>query len=244
VHPIKGQDCNPEDGEVMSELFGGKFAPVTNTIGFLRYDSSQAAQCFFDWQEEIQAKRGVSLVESKVQGDLGSAIQRLLPLTSVERRRYLFIPTRSNWTAFLDNGHLGTDVFAHLSYLAEKLACEAVRATYIPERRNNQYPVVMFELYGPTRSDFLNYVRSVAVSSDGRNWAFAAAGEVQPFEEIQRYSSRKIRDRFTPEMLDNYLSKLDIRAFDPDFYLPHGNEAILIEKIGPIASAAREFQLV
>ena len=70
-----------------------------------------------------------------------------------------------------------------------------------------------------------------------------AAGEVKPFEDIRRYSSRTIQNRFTPEMLDGYLNELDIHAFDPDFYLPSGGEAILIEKVGPIASAMREFQL-
>jgi hypothetical protein len=227
----------------MNDLFGGRFAPITSTIGFLRTDDSRAVQAFVDWQQDIQKKRGVSLVERKIQGDFEFAIQQLLPLTSVERRRYLFIPTRSNWTAFLDNGHQGTDVFSPLSYLAEKLSCEAARATHVPEGRGKQYPAVVLELYGPNRSEFLNYVRSVAVTYDGRKWAFEAAGETQPFEEVARYSSRLARDRFTPEMLANYLKALGIRAFEQDFYCPEGREAILIEKSGPIAPAAREFQL-
>ncbi len=227
----------------MNDLFGGKFAPITNTIGFLRCDHSRAAQAFFDWQENIQAKRGVSLVKRSIHGGLESAIQKLLPLTSVERRRYLLISTRSDWTAFLDNGHQGTDVFSPLSYLAEKLSCEAVRATYVPEGRGKQYPAVIFELYGPNRSEFLNYVRSIAVAYDGKKWAFAAEGEVQPFEQVERYSTRSIQDRFTPEMLENYLKSLGIHAFRQDFYSPDGQEAILIEKVGPIAPAAREFQL-
>jgi hypothetical protein len=227
----------------MTELYGGRFAPITNTIGFLRYDSARAAETFLKWQEVIQAKRNVSLVESKVRGDLCSTIQRLLPLTSVERRRYLFIPTRSNWTAFLDNGHRGTDVFAPLSYLAERLSCDAVRSTYVPEGRDKQYPAVIFELYGANRSDFLNHVRSVAAAYDGRKWTFVAAGETQPFEELQRYSNRLVKDRFTRKMLEEYLKALGICAFEESFYLPDGKEAILVEKAGPIASAAREFQL-
>jgi hypothetical protein len=45
-------------------------------------------------------------------------------------------------------------------------------------------------------------------------------------------------------MLSSYLKGLGIRAFEPDFYLPDREEAILIEKYGPMAPAAREFQLV
>jgi hypothetical protein len=223
----------------MRELLDGKFAPITNTIGFLRYDSLRAAQSFFDWQSSIQSKRGVALASIEVCDELESVIPRLLPLTSVERRRYLFIPTQSDWVAFWDNGYRGSDVFAHLSFLAETLSCEAVRATYIPENGDKQFPA----LYGPTQSDFLNYVRSVAVAYDGKKWSFSAAGEVQDFENIERYSNRKIQERFTFEMLEEYLRALGIYAFDKKFYLPSGKCATRIEKVGPIAPTAREFQL-
>lgn len=228
----------------MNALFDGKLAPITNTIGFLRCDLERAAQAFFDWQEGIQTKRGVSLARSAASGDFETAIQKLLPLTSVERRRYLFVPTRSDWTAFLDNGHQGTDVFAPLSYLAQKLSCEAVRATYNPEGRTNQYPSVILEVYGPNPTDFLNYIRSISAAYDGKKWAFATGGEAQPFEQVEIYSSASIRDRFTPEMLESYLKALGIDAFEPDFYMPNGDSAVFIEKSGPIAPAAREFQLI
>lgn len=227
----------------MKELLEGRFAPITSTIGFLRYDSTHAVKFFFDWQEKIQAERGVVLTSTEIEGELGSAIAQLLPLTSVERRRYLLIPTNSDWTAFLDNGHRGTDVFSPLSFLAEKLSCEAVRATYISEGVNKQFPAVIFELFGPTQSDFLNYLRSVAVAYDGKKWIFSAEGQPQPFEEVNRYSNKRIQDRFTAEMLRDYLAALGIYAFDPEFYLPDRKRATLIEKVGPVASALQEFQL-
>lgn len=136
----------------MNDLFDGRFAPITNTIGFIQCDRACATQFFFDWQQDIQKKRGVALVQETIPSDLESAILRLLPLTSVERRRYLFIPTRSNWTTFLDNGHQGTDVFSPLSYLAKNLSCVAVRATCVPEGQIKQYPATILELYGPQPS--------------------------------------------------------------------------------------------
>jgi hypothetical protein len=198
---------------------------------------------FVEWQEGIQAERGVSLAKRQVCDELQSAVRQLLPLTSVERRRYLFIPTRSNWTAFLDNGHQGTDVFSTLSFLAEKLHCNAMRATYVPEGRRKQFPAAIFELYGPDRTDFLNYTRSVAVSYDGAKWAFSSSGEVQSFEHVVRHSSQKIRDRFTPEMLLEYTKALSVRMYDEDYYAADGECAYLVEKSGPIAASAREFQL-
>jgi hypothetical protein len=225
----------------MTELLGGKLSPITNTIGFLRRNKADAVNEFALWQKDIQARRGVSIVTREVSGDLEAVIRQLLPLTSVERRRFLFIPTPSNWTAFIDNGHQGTDVFSPLSYLAEKLRCEAVRATAILDGGGKQYPATIFELFGPARADFLNYVRSVATAYDGRKWSFSAEGEVQPFEQVDRYADRSVQMRFTPEMLDSYLRSMQISAFEEEFYL--SEDATLVEKVGPIAPAAREYHL-
>jgi hypothetical protein len=64
-------------------------------------------------------------------------------------------------------------------------------------------------------------------------WTFDTAGQQQPFERPERYAERRIRDRFTPDMLRSYLAALGIRAFDEDFYMPDG-EALLIEKDIPL----------
>ena len=227
----------------MNALFCGQYAPITSTIGFIKYECPSISQAFIDWQKEIQSKRGVSLTKTEVHGNLETIIQKLFPLTSVEKRRYLFLPTRSPWTAFLDNGHQGTDVFAPLSYLAKILSVEAVRATCTKGVPGKRYPAVMLEMYGPSRSVFLNYVRSIGVGYDGKKWTFVSSGEVQPFESVDQYSNRSIKDRFTPEMLEGYLKALQIDAFDENFYCPDNQPAVLIEKSGPIAPAAREFQL-
>ena len=228
----------------MKELYSGKFAPITDTIGFLQCDAKRAVAAFLDWQNDIQSTRGVSLSASCIAGDFPSAIKALLPLTSVERRRYLFAPTDSNWTVFLDNGHKGTDAFSHLSYLAERLACNAVRMTYVSEGREDSYPATIFKIYGPYKTDFLNIVRSISCAVDGGRWVFSAEGEVQPFENVERYSERSIKNRFTGEMLEAYLSQLGIRAFEEGFYMPSNMQAVLAEKEGPIAPSAREFELI
>jgi hypothetical protein len=182
-------------------------------------------------------------VESRIHEGFQSEILRLLPLTSVERRRYLFIPTRSNWTAFLDNGHQGTDAFSHISYLAEKLKCEAVRVTFVPDDHSERYPATILEIFGSDKTDFLNRVRSISVAFDGRKWAFSAEGAVQSFEDIQRYTDRVLKNRFTGELLEAYLRHLGISAFDESFYSPNGEAAVFVEKVGPIAPASREFAL-
>lgn len=227
----------------MQELFSGRLSPLTDTIGFLRFPTAMVAKEFVDWQSDIQRERGILFKENRINGDLLSTIKSILPLNSVETRRYLFIPTNSSWTAFLDNGHQGTDAFPPLSYLAEKLSCEAVWATYVPEGQADRYPATMLEIYGSRKTDFLNRIRSIALGFDGKKWTFSAEGEVQPFEDVQRYSERTINRRFTGEMLENYLAHMGIAAFSENFYIPNGEKAILVEKIGPIASTAREFAL-
>lgn len=218
----------------MKELYSGKFAPITDTIGFLQCNSELAADVFQNWQSAIQIERGVSVSISQLSCDFPSAMKTLLPLTSVEARRYLFLPTESNWTAFLDNGHQGTDAFSHLSYLAERISCNAVRMTYIAEGISDRYPATILEMYGPHRTDFLNIVRSISCAIDGDKWVFSADGEVQSFEDVNRYSTRVTKNRFTGEMLAGYLSRLGILAFDENFYIPDETQAIFLEKFGPI----------
>lgn len=227
----------------MNELYSGKFAPVTDTIGFLRCRIEDVVNAFLDWQGGIQSKRGVSLADARLDGGFMSDIGRLLPLTSVERRRFIFVPTRSDWIAYLDNGHQGTDAFSHVSYLAEKLSCDAVRSTYIPEGYEGRYPATILEIFGPVKTDFLNSVRSISAALDGSKWTFSAEGQVQPFEDVGAYSNRTVRNRFTGDMLASYLNSLGIAAFEEGFYHPQGEKAILVSKTGPIAPAAREFEL-
>jgi hypothetical protein len=77
-----------------------------------------------------------------------------------------------------------------------------------------------FALYGPTDTDWLNRIRHVAVFNDVSGWTFDEDGEVQPFEEPENYERRRIRDRFTSEMLERYCRALGIELNQAEFYLP------------------------
>jgi hypothetical protein len=224
-------------------LLDGKFAPITHTIGFIRCDRDVVADAYLKWQRPIQGERGVTLSSRPVSGSLEDVLHSLLPLTSVEARRFLFLPTRSEWTAFLDNDQQGTDVISTLAFLAQHLSCEALRATHVPEEGGGRLGATVLELYAAEEREFLNYRRSVAVGFDGRKWTFSAAGEVQPYETVARYEARSVKDRFTRDMLADYLRALNIHAFDAGYYLPQGTTATLVEKHGPTAPGAKEFWL-
>jgi hypothetical protein len=101
----------------------------------------------------------------------------------------------------------------------------------------------MLEVYAPDSSScsFLNIRRSISVAFEGR-WKFDANGEPLECEQLERYKGREIRDRFTPEMLQEYLSSFGIHFFSDDFYdVPQA--AYLLFKEGPCAPGLTEYSL-
>ena len=102
----------------------------------------------------------------------------------------------------------------------------------------------MLEVYGADSSgcSFLNIRRSIGAVNDGGRWRFDANGELLDFERPEWYKTRQIRDRFTPEMLDEYLRHFGIQFFSPDFYNV-AQPAFLISKEGPVAPGLKEYSL-
>src|SRR5438105_4063120 len=116
---------------MLNQLFDDRYAPITSEIEFLECAAETAANAFQDWQNRIQSGRGVRLNRREVVGDFPTKLECLLPLTSVERRRFLFVPSQSKWTACLDNGWQGNDPSA-VSYLATEIGCRGIRALSVP----------------------------------------------------------------------------------------------------------------
>jgi hypothetical protein len=83
-------------------------------------------------------------------------------------------------------------------------------------------------------TEFLNYVRVVAATNDGGRWVVHANGVEQWFEESEWYGARRIRDRFTSEMLERYCRALDLELFDPDAY---GPRSVLVRSDAEVPSA-------
>ena len=228
-------------------LLGDRLAPITSEIGFIEGPIARVIEAFVAWQAPLQPK-GVTLTSHQVSGDLQTALRSLLPLTSVERRRYLFLPTRSRWVAYFDNGHGGTDVFSAISYLARTIKVDAVRVMAIPNtiksnvgQAKGRYGGLMLETYGPERGHFLNIQRSVGLINDGGHWRFDANGTPFPFEKTDRYAAKSMKDRFSLADLVEYLQAVEIRAFSEEFY--EASDAQLIQKNGPALPDSRAFTL-
>jgi hypothetical protein len=70
---------------------------------------------------------------------------------------------------------------------------------------------------------------------------FAAVGSVQRFEDISRYSARRVVERFTPQMPQEYCEALGVRIFNEKFYSGPG---LLVVIPDPVPKGAEEVSLV
>ena len=226
----------------MRTLLSERFAPITSSIGFLELPLEEAAAGVEHWTKSL-GKSG--RVQHPSEG-FPEVLHRLEPLTGGARPRQLLV-NAGQWTAYFDNSLRGTDASPVVGHLAEELGCRGVTirtspcTVGLPGIRDGRYGSVQFELFGPSQTDYLNYVRSVAVAFDGHRWQFVLAGTEQPFEETDFYRARRVRDRFTSEMLERYCKALGIEVFDPSFYGPAAvcfDWDVIVPKEGLVLSLA------
>jgi hypothetical protein len=109
--------------------------------------------------------------------------------------------------------------------LCRRLECRAVRVHWVPEEKA-RYAAVGFELYAPFSDTFLNCVRAIETANDGGRWKLTNIGEPLPFENVDTYKARRVKDRFGPEHLRGCLEQLGLRAFEDAFYL----DAAILER--------------
>lgn len=219
----------------MRTLLDERFAPITSSIGFLELPLDQVAAGLEQWRRVL----GKNLRIERAAEGFPEVLHRLESLNSRSPRRELLVAA-GRWTAYFDNSINGSDPDGPIGCLAETLGCQGVVIDAVPNmvsndgRGPNRYGAVQFTLFGPLRTDWINYVRSVAVVNDD-GWKFIATGTPQDFEEPGAYTARRIRDRFTSEMLERYCQALGIDVFNPDFY---GPDAVLVEDLAPLPEKA------
>jgi hypothetical protein len=208
----------------MKLLLDNRLAPLTRAIGFAEVPFDVAVESHVRWRKG----HAHGLKISTVQGPLGQALLSLDPL-SAPRTRELVLETRSGWTALFDNSIGGGDPGGFCSNIVRTHHCRAVMVSCSPntikrvgDKWFGEYGAVQFALLGPEEGEYHHLVRRIELTNDGNRWEFEQLGEVQPFEQPERYLARKKTDRFTPEMLESYCAALGIRLFDPEFYGPRG----------------------
>jgi hypothetical protein len=235
-------------------LLDDRFAPITSCIGFLETDHARAVEAFANWQHDVfkpgaaeeawgkltdGATRilggpleiaGPPTIRTRsVPGPLSRALEALSPLSAGPTRRFLWVPTRSGWTAYFDNLLHGTDATGPMSVLARRLKCRGLKVAATPDSmgtkslydktRSGRYGASIFELFGPQSVNSSNSIRAIYAVNDSR-WKFENSGTPLSFEEPETYKARRIRDKFPFELLDRYCRALGLQPFVADFYLP------------------------
>jgi len=218
-------------------LLNDEFHPTTREVGFIELPLGDAAAA-------LEAVMSPTVLRPRtVKGELGDMLSSLLPLTSVLVRRYLLVATRSRWTAYFDNGWRGTDARLPVSGVALRSKCMGMRAVANPaawdgQKRPVRWPSVMWEVYGPEPNPILNHVRTLVAANDGGRWKFTQNGEPFPFEDLARYESPRVADRFPAVLLLSYLQNFDIELFDASFYCGPG---VLLDVARPKPERMKEY---
>jgi hypothetical protein len=213
----------------MRTLLNDRFAPITSSPGYLKLGLDDAVAALAAWRRRLSRGRPVSVEE--VTDPFPECLHRLEPLTGGVRPRELLVEASKGWTAYFDCSLRGTDAVSTVGYLTEAAGCQGLSIRAVPHTlgqpgpRHGQMGAVQFEMFGPLKTDFLNYIRTVHASFDGSHWVFDAVGTPQDFEEIDSYQAPRVRDRFTSEMLDRYCRALGLDVFNPQAY---GPRAVLV----------------
>jgi hypothetical protein len=195
-------------------VFGGGHPPLGWRVGFLRAPFETVLRATLEWWRSLLP--GVN--EAVVSTPFPDALLALAPLQTPWTREIVARTSNDQWTAHFANNHLGGDSVSWCGHLSGVLGCDEVEASHIPV---GQYPLpsTMFRMTAAATSPPKRPHRSVAAGKyDSGRWEFLENGEPLPFEERERYSAKRIRDRFDREMLLRYLGTLGIRADDPTFW--------------------------
>lgn len=222
----------------MKALLDNERAPVTFAGGFIEIPFSEYCSALTSWWKRLE----IDFETYSFEADLKAAMLRLEPLQTPQNR-YLITETRSRWTAIFGNSRLGSDVTSAVSYLCKVLACHGVEIQCSPSLTKREgektsivsYAATSFTLVGPHETEWLNQIRHVSARTDGGPWIFFPRGQVQPFEQVEQYENKHIRDRFTPEMLESYCAALGILAFDATF---HGPKSFLVNQLTKFPSTS------
>ncbi|WP_315915778.1 hypothetical protein [Arthrobacter sp. lap29] len=199
-------------------LLNDRYVPITSGLGFLEAPLGEVAQALEQWRVAIHG----SARQERFPGGFEDNVLKLEPLVNGWTSRELLVATSNpEWTAFLNCHHQGSSQKAAVSYLAETMGCHGLFVSSVPPSKDasrGPWGAIQFELYGPVGTP-LNCVRAISLSQDGARWSFYADDKpVLDFEEVDAYTSRKIRDRFTLDMLKRYCAALGLHPFDPEFY--------------------------
>ncbi|WP_052665080.1 hypothetical protein [Nitriliruptor alkaliphilus] len=175
---------------------------TTDEVGYFE----SPVRPFADW---LASDLGPAWEAREVEGRLSELLRQIAP--GGDYTRFLLLPV-GTWTCMMSDGPGGTDIGLLPSHAARKVPCRAIRAVRA-EPGDAPYPATILAVYAPDAvDDSLRCRRVLTAANDGGRWVFDSFGEPFGFEDVGTYEKRRIRDRFTGEMLMKYLVELGAPA--------------------------------
>lgn len=223
----------------MKLLFDNALAPLTYHIGFLQVGVAQLAAGYAEWMEWLVAVN-MEIKDSHTQkpmtGTLYDVLQTLPPLTEIENK-IVFVPTASNWTAIFVNFWRG-DLYSKVAHLARRLGCRGINMMSVPvaiDERAGNWRTLGIQVFGPQKPNIIsNMERVIGIVRDNNRLRLVSNGTPFPFERLDQYQAKRVKDRFTQDLLEQYMAEFGLFPFDESFYMPAGGgPAILDEKQYP-----------
>jgi hypothetical protein len=201
----------------MTGLLGGEFSPIGWSVHYLQAAPDAVIA-------DIIVLRAGSRIEVRAAEPYPAVLERLAPFEAPWTRE-LVMPCGS-WSAYLNNGIDGGDSTAVAQAVARRLGVRHVMAEHTL-RYGPGHQATQLWISGPQGEPPLMDERAIsATASDGR-WEWYTSGEPLPFEDVGRYASRKIRERFDRPLLLAYLDALGIPAEDDAAY----GDGVLVQEI-------------
>lgn len=221
----------------MSRTTFNRWWPVTYDFGLIKAPIGAVLET----RHRQYLDQGSDCKFEELNQSLEHCLKALEPL-SFQHTKEMYLSTKFGWTAYFANGTRGSDPFLPMLQLSKVLGACAMRICKTPVEAT--YQAVIWEVYDTAKSggDKFGYRRSIAAANDGGSWVFEQSGAPFPFEDLERYTAPRKRDRFTEELLCEYLREMGIpQISDNDFETGDACKGGILAR--PPIEGARHFSL-
>lgn len=211
-------------------LLGGSLAPAGLWVSYLHAPLGAVVDALTAW------RAGLSQRISRSSVALPELADALEPFEAPWTREVLL--DCGEWTAYLNNGIDGGDPSSASMQLCRTLGVRMLTAGHSPLRASGHGGTHLWVL-GPDGAPPLMYRRTIDVHANDGRWRFETSGQQMDFEAPERYTARRVRERFDRPMLVAYLAANGIRADDPSFHRPGQLIVQRVDRPGRPESAVR-----